>query len=89
MWSRGQHGGGQQDEQHRAQVLAGWVSWVADSGESKEWSLDEDDWDEGDVDDNGVNENEGKGGGDTLDAYLSEVSEEGRKIKGGFNIKDS
>ena len=54
-WGQAAHYGGQQDEQHRAQVVAGKVSWVADSCGSEEWRLDEDDWDQGDIDDNGVN----------------------------------
>merc|ERR1712217_364417 len=54
--------------------------------EVKKWSLEEDDEDEDDVDANGVN---GDGELDPLDAYMSEVSKEVRKIKGGLNTKNS
>jgi len=57
--------------------------------EVKKWSLEEDDEDEDDVDANGVNGDEGDGELDPLDAYMSEVSKEVRKIKGGLNMKNS
>merc|ERR1712142_549873 len=57
--------------------------------EVKKWSLEEDDEDEDDVDANGVNGDEGDGEIDPLDAYMSEVSKEVRKIKGGLNMKNS
>jgi len=57
--------------------------------EVKKWSLEEDDEDEDDVDANGVNGDEGDGEIDPLDAYMTEVSKEVRKIKGGLNMKNS
>merc|ERR1712130_337324 len=45
--------------------------------------------DEDDVDANGVNGDEGDGEIDPLDAYMTEVSKEVRKIKGGLNMKNS
>merc|ERR1719193_1233621 len=57
--------------------------------EVKKWSLEEDDEDEDDVDANGVNGDDGDGELDPLDAYMSEVSKEVRKIKGGLNTKNS
>eukprot|EP00092_Neocalanus_flemingeri_P100231 GFUD01127998.1.p1 GENE.GFUD01127998.1~~GFUD01127998.1.p1 ORF type:complete len:983 (+),score=374.96 GFUD01127998.1:140-3088(+) len=57
--------------------------------EVKKWSLEEDESDEDEVDANGVNGEEGDGEVDPLDAYMSEVSREVRKIKGGLNLKNS
>jgi len=57
--------------------------------EVKKWSLEEDESDEDEVDANGVNGEEGDGEIDPLDAYMSEVSKEVRKIKGGLNMKNS
>merc|ERR1712240_658509 len=57
--------------------------------EVKKWSLEEDDEDEDDVDANGVNGDEGDGEIDPLDAYMTEVSKEVRKIKGGLSMKNS
>ena len=57
--------------------------------EAKKWSLEDEDSDD---DENGVNGNEGGGQEeevDPLDAYMSEVSKEVRKIKGGLNMKNA
>ena len=57
--------------------------------EVKKWSLEEE---ESDDDDTGVNGNEGvteEDEVDPLDAYMSEVSKEVRKIKGGMNLKNA
>jgi len=55
----------------------------------KKWSLEEDESDEDELDANGVNGEEGDGELDPLDAYMTEVSKEVRKIKGGLNMKNS
>ena len=59
--------------------------------EVKKWSHEEDDEDEVDVDEddvdaNGVNGDDGDGELDPLDAYMSEVSKEVRKMKGGLGL---
>merc|ERR1712058_136196 len=57
--------------------------------EAKKWSLEDEGSDE---DENGVNGNDGGGQDDEvdpLDAYMSEVSKEVRKIKGGLNMKNA
>ena len=55
----------------------------------KKWSLEED---ESDEDEAGVNGSEGNLDDDEvdpLDAYMTEVSKEVRKIKGGINLKNA
>ena len=55
----------------------------------KKWSLEED---ESDEDEAGANGNDGDLDDDEvdpLDAYMSEVSKEVRKIKGGLNLKNA
>ena len=60
--------------------------------EAKKWSLEEE---ESDEDENGVKANGAEDGAeaedelDPLDAYMTEVSREVRKIKGGINVKNS
>lgn len=54
----------------------------------KKWSLEEDESDDED-EENGVNNVDEDGEIDPLDAYMSEVSKEVRKIKGGLNMKNS
>ena len=56
--------------------------------EAKKWSLEEE---ESDEDENGVKANgaEAEDELDPLDAYMTEVSREVRKIKGGINVKNS
>ena len=58
--------------------------------EAKKWSLEEE---ESDEDENGANGAEDGAEAETeldpLDAYMTEVSKEVRKIKGGINVKNS
>jgi len=54
----------------------------------KKWSLEEDESDDED-EENGENNVDEDGEIDPLDAYMSEVSKEVRKIKGGLNMKNS
>ena len=59
------------------------------NSEAKKWSLEEE---ESDEEENGVNGNanaDEEDEVDPLDAYMSEVSKEVRKIKGGLNLKNS
>ena len=56
--------------------------------EAKKWSLEDEESE--DEEENGVNGNAGEEDEvDPLDAYMTEVSKEVRKIKGGMNMKNS
>merc|ERR1719215_2466708 len=59
------------------------------NSEAKKWSLEEEESDEEENSENGNANAEEEDEVDPLDAYMTEVSKEVRKIKGGLNLKNS